>query len=96
MNEIDSDAMDLFSKKFDPIIERRHNVGSECYNAPEIWDNDITVHEFEQKLKVKEDEGVFEYSDLDGQLRKLSTFPQYDGVKSDVFSIGASLFMIHM
>ena len=96
MAEIETDGMDLFTKKFDPIIERRHNVGSENYNAPEIWDNDITVHEFEQKLKVQDDKGVFEYSDLDGQLRKLSCFPQYDGVKSDVFSIGASLFMIHM
>ena len=44
MTEIDSDG--LFSKKYDPIIERRNNVGSEGYNAPEIWDNDITVHEF--------------------------------------------------
>jgi len=45
MTEIE--AGDLFTKKFDPIIERRTNVGSENYNAPEIWDNDITVHEFE-------------------------------------------------
>ena len=45
MTEIE--AGDVFTKKFDPIIERRTNVGSENYNAPEIWDNDITVHEFE-------------------------------------------------
>ena len=74
MTETDAPG-NFFTKKFDPIIERRHNVGSEQYNAPEVWDNDITVHEVEQKLKEQNDEGIFEYSDLDGQLRKLSVYP---------------------
>ena len=64
MTEVDGG--NFFTKNYDPIIERRHNVGSENYNAPEIWDNDITVHEVEQKLKEQNDEGIFEYSDLDG------------------------------
>jgi hypothetical protein len=41
MKEVDSD--DFFKRKFDPIIEKRHNVGSEIYNAPEIWDNEINL-----------------------------------------------------
>jgi serine/threonine protein kinase len=93
MTEIESD--NFFQKKFDPIIEKRHNVGSEIYNAPEVWDNDINLHEKELKLKADEG-GDFEYSDLDGQLRKLSVYPQYNGEKADIFSCGASLFMIHM
>lgn len=37
MQEDDSDT--ILKKKYDPIIELRHNVGSEIYNAPELWDN---------------------------------------------------------
>lgn len=37
MQEEDSD--NILKKKYDPIIEMRHNVGSEIYNAPELWDN---------------------------------------------------------
>ena len=94
MTEVESD--NFFQKKFDPIIEKRHNIGSENYNAPEIWDNEITAHEIEQKMKAENSDGVFEYSDLDGQLRKLSVYPQYNGIKADVFSCGATLFMVHM
>lgn len=96
MSEVESD--NFFVKKFDPIIEKRHNVGSEIYNAPEIWDNEITIHEVEKKLQAESEskDGVFEYSDLDGQLRKLAIYPKYNGVKADVFSCGATLFMVHM
>lgn len=94
MKEIDSG--NFFTRKFDPIIEKRHNVGSEMYNAPEVWDNEITMHEVEKKMQAESNNGVFEYSDLDGHLRRLANFPQYDGVKADVFSCGASLFMVHM
>lgn len=96
MTEVESD--NFFQKKFDPIIEKRHNVGSELYNAPEIWDNDITLHEVEKKMQAEQEskDGVFEYSDLDGQLRKLTIYPKYNGVKADVFSCGATLFMVHM
>ena len=97
MNELESG--NFFSRRFDPIIEKRHNVGSEMYNAPEIWDNDITMHEVEKKMQAEQGKGgdkVFEYSDLDGQLRSLSLYPKYDGMKADVFSCGATLFMVHM
>jgi serine/threonine protein kinase len=40
----------FFTRNYDPIIEKRHNVGSEIYNAPEIWDNEITMHEVEKKM----------------------------------------------
>lgn len=29
------------------MIEKRNDVGSEMYNAPEIWDNEINLQEFE-------------------------------------------------
>ena len=41
MTEIESG--NFFTRKFDPIVEKKHNVGSEMYNAPEIWDNEITM-----------------------------------------------------
>lgn len=41
MNEIESD--ELFQKKYDPIIEKKHEVGSENINAPELWDNEINL-----------------------------------------------------
>jgi serine/threonine protein kinase len=96
MTEVDS--QDFFVKKFDPVVEKRHNVGSEMYNAPEIWDTDITIQEVERKMLAEQDshDGVFEYSDLDGQLRQLTIYPKYNGVKADVFSCGATLFMVHM
>lgn len=41
MEEIESDA--IFKKKYDPIVEKRHDIGSEMYNAPELWDNEINL-----------------------------------------------------
>ena len=46
MNEIESD--ELFQKRYDPMIEMRTDVGSEIFNAPEIWDNEINLHELEE------------------------------------------------
>lgn len=46
MKEIESD--EFFMRKYDPMIEKRHDIGSEMYNAPEIWDNEINLQEFEQ------------------------------------------------
>lgn len=54
MREVQS--KDFFKRKFDPIIEKRHNVGSEMYNAPEVWDNDISMYEIEQRLKQEHDQ----------------------------------------
>lgn len=48
MNEIESD--ELFQKRFDPMIEMRTDVGSEIFNAPEIWDNEINLHELEEQM----------------------------------------------
>ena len=53
MAEVEND--NFFVKKFDPIIEKRHNVGSEMYNAPEVWDNDITLHEVEKKMQAEKE-----------------------------------------
>ena len=41
MKEIESD--EFFIRKYDPMIEKRQDVGSEMYNAPEIWDNEINL-----------------------------------------------------
>jgi len=46
MKEVESG--NFFTRKFDPIIEKRHNVGSEAYNAPEVWDNEIIMYEVEK------------------------------------------------
>jgi serine/threonine protein kinase len=40
-------SSDFFLNKYDPVIEKKHNVGSEIYNAPEVWDNDINLQEVE-------------------------------------------------
>jgi hypothetical protein len=48
MTEVESG--NFFTRKFDHIVEKRHNVGSEMYNAPEVWDNEITLHDVEKKM----------------------------------------------
>ena len=90
------DSGNLFEKVYDPIVEKRHNIGSEIFNAPEVWDNDISLHEAEQKLKAENDDDNFDYAYIDGQLRHLSVYPKYNGEKADIFSCGATLFMLHM
>lgn len=95
MKEIQSDH--FFSKKYDPIIENSHTVGSESYNAPEIWDNEIHVHEIEMKMKSECDAAtVTEYQEMEGQLRSLSVYPKYNAVHADIFSCGTTLFMLTM
>jgi 3-phosphoinositide dependent protein kinase-1 len=41
MKEMDGDG--IFQKNYDPIIDKRSDVGSEIYNAPELWDNEINL-----------------------------------------------------
>jgi len=41
MEEIECDS--IFQKKYDSIIEKNHEVGSEIYNSPELWDNEINL-----------------------------------------------------
>ena len=84
----------LFKTRYDPIVEKKHNVGSEIYNAPEVWDNEIHLHEVEMKIKAENDH--IDYAAVDSQLRHLSVYPKYNGEKADIFSCGATLFMIHM
>jgi 3-phosphoinositide dependent protein kinase-1 len=45
LSEIQSNK--IFEKKYSPMIDLRHDVGSEIFNAPEIWDNDINIYELE-------------------------------------------------
>ncbi len=40
--------------------------------------------------------GVFDYAEIDGKLRNMQVYPQYNGEKADIFSIGATLFMMRM
>lgn len=96
MEEIECDS--IFQKKYDPIIEKNHEVGSEIYNSPEVWDNEINLQEVEMKFKSENETetGIFEYSEIDTALRRLSMYPKYDGPKADIFSIGVTLFMMHM
>jgi len=62
----------LFSKKFDPIVELKYNVGSEIYNSPEIWDNEISLYEAEEKIKNEQskstttDDENIDYAYIDG------------------------------
>lgn len=95
MTEIESD--ELFQKRFDPMIQMRTDVGSEIFNAPEIWDNEINLHEYEEQfIKAQGEDKIFDYSEIDGQLRKLSLQPKYNAEKADIFSIGATMFMVQM
>ena len=96
MTEIECD--NIFQKKYDPVTEKRHDIGSEIYNAPEVWDNEINMQEVEMKFKADnvENNNVFEYSEIDSQIRRLSLYPKYDGPKADIFSIGTTIFMMHM
>ena len=53
----------LFKIKYEPIVEKKHNVGSEIYNAPEVWDNEIHLHEVEMKIKAENDN--IDYAQVD-------------------------------
>jgi hypothetical protein len=45
-------------------------------------------------MKNEENNGIFDYQAMDTQIRNLSIYPKYNGEKADIFSIGATLFMI--
>lgn len=63
LKEIDSG--NLFCKKFDPNVELKYNVGSEIYNSPEIWDNEISLQEAEEKMineQQKQNEENIDYA----------------------------------
>jgi len=56
-------------------VELKYNVGSEIYNSPEIWDNEISLHEAEEKIKNEQTkssnntEENIDYAYIDGQMR---------------------------
>ncbi len=50
-------------------MELKYNVGSEIYNSPEIWDNEISLHEAEEKIKNEQSNEDIDYAYIDGQLR---------------------------
>jgi len=52
--------------------------------------------EMKFKSENETETGIFEYSEIDSHLRRLSMYPKYDGPKADIFSIGVTLFMMHM
>ena len=47
------------------MIDKRSDVGSEIYNAPELWDNEINLQEYESKMKAENDNGIFDYVAVD-------------------------------
>lgn len=63
MKEMDGDG--IFQKNYDPVIDKRSDVGSEIYNAPELWDNEINLQEYESKMKAENDNGIFDYVAID-------------------------------
>jgi len=54
------------------------------------------MHEVEQRLKQEQDETGEEISlsQIDSKLRQLAIYPKYNGEKADIFSCGATFFMI--
>ena len=56
------------------------------------------MHEVEQRLKQEQDETGEEISlsQIDSKLRQLAIYPKYNGEKADIFSCGATFFMIQM
>ena len=70
------------SQVFDPYVKRDISVGSVAYNAPELW-------EIEQQLEeLKQNGNLLDLSNADCL--------NYDGVKADIFSAAATLFLLKM
>jgi serine/threonine protein kinase len=49
MPEVDTN--ELFLRNYDPQIDWRQDIGTDGYNAPEIWDNEINLHEAESSMR---------------------------------------------
>lgn len=64
---------------FDPTVQRNFNVGSEAYNAPELW-------------QIEERETEMRQNQCSYEERRASR--QYDAVKSDIFSAAVTLFVM--
>ena len=46
-------------------------------------------------MKQEHDTQVFDYN-IESEFRRMSTHPLYNGEKADIFSCGATLFMMQM
>ena len=80
-------------KSFDLLVERDQGIGSEEYNAPEIWDSQTPKHELEM---MQDEDGSAYYKQVESEFRRMLTHSLYNGEKADVFSCGATLFVIQM
>ena len=60
-------------------MQRDFSVGSEAYNAPELWEIESRQSEQRQNNKI-----------ITEDLRN------YDGIKADIFSAAATLFLLTM
>lgn len=71
-------------KTYDPVVQRNFNVGSEAYNAPELWVIEQKEGELRQDKK----------SNCSSEERRQIRL--YDAVKSDIFSAGVTLFVMSL
>ena len=65
---------------FNPVVQRNFNVGSEAYNAPELWIIEQRESEMPNDCTVEE-------------RRKIRL---YDAVKADIFSVAVTLFVMSL
>jgi serine/threonine protein kinase len=71
-------------KTFDPVVQRNFNVGSEAYNAPELW----VIEQKEGELRQDKNSNCS--TEEKRQIRL------YDAVKSDIFSAAVTLFVMSL
>lgn len=67
--------------KFDPDVKRDISVGSVAYNAPELWEIESRINMIRQRNQIDNPE---------------ADYLLYDGVKADIFSAAATLFLLKM
>lgn len=67
--------------RFNPIVQRNFNVGSEAYNAPELW----IIEQKDSDLRQSQCSPT-----------ERARVRQYDAVKSDIFSAAVTLFMMSL
>lgn len=67
------------TQKFSSIVQRDFSVGSEAYNAPELWEIEARQSVARQDNKIITEDSR-----------------SYDGIKADIFSAAATLFLLTM
>ena len=68
-------------EKFDPEVKRDISVGSVAYNAPELWEIESRINMIRHRNQIDNPE---------------ADYLLYDGVKADIFSAAATLFLLKM